>query len=354
MMRVVKVDSNNIDQAVVNEATQILKRGGIIAIPTETVYGLATSCAHKDAVRRLSELKNRSADKPFSMAVGDAQKGKDILGIMPPFGYRLLEEFWPGPLTVVFYDTSDKVVGVRVPEHPVARRILQAFGAGVCLPSANLHGAAEAVTAGEVQAIFDGNIDMIVDSGPCALGKSSTVIDLTCYPFKILREGAVAEERIIQTFTRKRILFVCTGNTCRSPMAQFLTQIYMNKLSPYASQRYEVISRGIAAYPGSGASSSVLDTVRANEHVEIKGFVSQRLTRDALLSSELIFTMEDAQYEHILKMEPTVDGRLFHLKKFLPPELEHDINDPIGKDSEAYKQLYDTMRQAITELVKWL
>jgi len=257
-------------------------------------------------------------------------------------------------LTLIFYDTKDKVVGVRVPENPVARRVLQAFGAGVCLPSANLSGAPEATTAEEVQAAFNGNIDMIIDGGPCKYGKSSTVVDLTFYPFKLLRQGAVSEQKIIETFTRKRILFVCTGNTCRSPMAQFLTQIYMNKLSPYASQRYEVISRGIAAYPGGQAASGVLQVIHENENIDVKGFASQRLNHDILLSSDLIFTMEDEQYAHILKFEPTVEGRLFHLKKFLPPELDGDISDPIGQGVEAYRKLYDVLSQAITELIHWL
>jgi tRNA threonylcarbamoyl adenosine modification protein (Sua5/YciO/YrdC/YwlC family) len=353
-MKIVTIDAENIDQGIIGEAAQVLKKGGIIAIPTETVYGLAGSCDNKNTVKRLYELKSRPQDKPFSLAVGDAQKGKEVLGVLPPFAYRLIEEFWPGPLTVVSYDAHDKVVGVRVPEHPVARRVLQAFGGGVCLPSANLSGAPEATTAGEVEAAFDSNIDMIIDSGPCKYGKSSTVIDLTFYPFKILRQGAVTEQQIIETFTRKRILFVCTGNTCRSPMAQFLAQIYMNKLSPYASQRYEVISRGISAYPGGSASSGVLQVIREKESIDVKGFASQRLNHDALLSSDLIFTMEDEQYEHILKVEPTVEGRLFHLKKFLPPELEGDIEDPIGQGVDAYRKLYEVMSKAINELIHWL
>jgi len=353
-MKIVTIDAENIDQGIIADAARVLKKGGIVAMPTETVYGLAGSCDNKDAVKKLYALKNRPQDKPFSLAVGDAQKGREVFGVLPPFAYRLIEEFWPGPLTVVFYDTRDKVVGVRVPEHPVARRVLQAFGAGVCLPSANLAGAPEATTAQEVETAFDGNIDMIIDSGPCKYGQSSTVIDLTFYPFKILRQGAVTEQQVIETFTRKRILFVCTGNTCRSPMAQFLTQIYMNKLSPYASQRYEVISRGISAYPGGQASSGVLQVIREKENIDVKGFAAQRLNRDILLSSDLIFTMEDEQYDHILKMEPTVDGRLFHLKKFLPPDLEGDIEDPIGQGVEAYKKLYEVMAQAINELIHWL
>ena len=353
-MKIVTVDAENIDQGVIADAVRVLKSGGIVAMPTETVYGLAGSCGNKDALKKLYALKNRSQDKPFSLGLGDAQKGKEVFGVLPPFAYRLLEEFWPGPLTVVSYDTRDKVVGVRVPEHPVARRVLQAFGSGVCLPSANLSGAPEATTAQEVEAAFDGNIDMIIDSGPCKYGKASTVIDLTFYPFQILRQGAVSEQKIIETFTRKRILFVCTGNTCRSPMAQFLTQIYMNKLSPYAAQRYEVISRGIAAYPGGQAAGGVLQVIRENENIDVKGFASQRLNRDTLLSSDLIFTMEDEQYNHILKMEPTVDGRFFHLKKFLPPELEGDISDPIGQGPEAYRKLYEVMSKAINELIHWL
>jgi len=353
-MKRINIDADNIDFSLVHEAVAILARGGVIAMPTETVYGLASLSSRKDAVDRLYRLKERPGDKPFSFAAGDPEKAKDYFSVLPPFAYRLIERFWPGPLTLVFYNKEDKIVGLRVPEHPVAQTILRELDAFVCLPSANKHGRPEAVTAQEVESSFDGAVDMVVDSGPCRHGRSSTVLDLTFYPFKILRQGAVEEQQIIETFTRKRILFVCTGNTCRSPMAQFLLQIHLNKLTPYAAQRYEVTSRGLAAFPGARASDGVLEVIREKENIDVKGFISRRLDRHALLSSDMIFTMEDEQFDHILKLEPTVDGRLFHLKKFLPPDFDADIGDPIGQGKEAYLSLYNVMRQAVGELIKWL
>jgi tRNA threonylcarbamoyl adenosine modification protein (Sua5/YciO/YrdC/YwlC family) len=353
-MRTITIDVNHPDAAAIHDAAKVLSDGGIVAIPTETVYGLAGRFDRKDTIARLYAVKNRPDSKPFTLAAGDALIAKNLFLTLPPFGYRLIEEFWPGPLTIIYYSKNDQIIGARVPDHPVAARILKDLNALVCLPSANLSGGVDSTTAQEVERDFSDKIDLIVDSGPCRHGRPSTIVDLTFYPFKVLREGAVSEQHVIETFSRRRLLFVCTGNTCRSPMAQFLTQIYLSRLSPYATMRYEVLSRGIAAANGTNASSGVVDVIREKENIDVKGFTSCRLNRDILLSSDLIFTMEDEQYDYILQMEPTVDGRLFHMKNFLPPDLDRDIGDPIGHGLDAYRNLHETMKLAIGELVKWL
>ena len=112
------IDPKDIDYALVKQAVQIIQQGGIVALPTDTVYGLGVYAGRKDVVDKLYNLKKRPKDKPFSFALGSVNKAiRDYFDTLPPFGYRLMEKFWPGPLTIIYYTSGDEKVGVRVPAH---------------------------------------------------------------------------------------------------------------------------------------------------------------------------------------------------------------------------------------------
>lgn len=354
-MKKIFIDPSNIDLALVKEAVESLSQGKIVALPTETVYGLAARADKQDLADKLYALKERPKDKPFSLALGSIDEVfKGYFTVFAPFVYRLLEKFWPGPLTIVYYTKDDKKVGIRVPTHGVTAKILQALGMAVYLPSANISGQREAVTAKEVEAAFEQGVDLIVDSGPCTFSKSSTVLDLTQKPFKVLREGVVSEADIARVFIKKRILFVCTGNSCRSPMAQYLLIKALGESKLYFKDRYEIISRGISAFEGSKVSKEVVDILETKEDIKIRNFSAKSLDRKAVLSSDLIFAMEDRQADYILRSVPTAIGRVFSLKKFLPFDLEQDIPDPIGKSKTAYEKVYSLIKEAVCELKDWV
>jgi tRNA threonylcarbamoyl adenosine modification protein (Sua5/YciO/YrdC/YwlC family) len=348
------IDPANIDPALVKEAVKIISCGGIAALPTETVYGLAVSARNQNSIDKLYEIKRRPIDQPFTLVVDDIDKAIRKFAILPPFGYRLMEKFWPGPLTIVYYCNGEEKVGIRIPAHIITREILKELQTGVYLPSANITGEKEAISAEEVELIFNGQIDLIVDAGRALYGKSSTVIDLCPHPFKILREGVVTEKEIVEVFIRKRILFVCTGNSCRSPMAHYLLIKYLNEAKPYLKGMHEIISRGIATPPGLKITADTVQVLKEKENIDMTAFRPKRLDRLTILSSDLIFTMEDAQTNYILNLEPTAEGRIFGLKKFLPRELENDIPDPIGQEYEFYERVYSIIKKAVLELKDWL
>ncbi len=222
------------------------------------------------------------------------------------------------------------------------------------LPSANISGQPEALTAAEVESAFDGKIDLIVDGGKCDYAQASTVLDLTFKPFKVVREGVVSEKDIARVFIRKRVLFVCTGNTCRSPMAQFLLEKYLASERAYFNDRYEIVSRGISAVAGSLPASFAINILKDKEDLSAQDFRAKKLDRQAILSSDLIFVMEDAQRDYVLEFEPKAEGKVFNLKKFLPAKLEIDIPDPIGKDMSVYEEVYSLIKEAVLELKNWL
>ncbi len=200
------------DASVMGDAAAVLKSGGLVAFPTETVYGLGADACNEMAVARIYSAKGRPADHPLIVHVASMDSLGDWAADVPAFAIALARDYWPGPMTLVvtrsalaadFITGGQETVGVRVPNHPVALGLLEAFaragGKGVAAPSANRFGNVSPTTA---QAVSDelsdylGMSDVILDGGACAVGVESTIIDCTGDVPKILRPGAITEEMI--------------------------------------------------------------------------------------------------------------------------------------------------------------
>lgn len=193
------------DIAQIEAAAAILRRGGLLAIPTETVYGLGANGLDEAAVAGIFEAKGRPQDNPLILHVPSADWLARCCAEVPEAAYRLAEAFWPGPLTMVLRKNAAvpprttgglDTVGVRCPDHAVTRAIIAAAGVPVAAPSANVSGRPSCTTAAHVRADMDGRIDGIVDGGDCAVGVESTIIDLTCAPPRLLRPGGLPLEKL--------------------------------------------------------------------------------------------------------------------------------------------------------------
>ena len=195
--QVVKIDPENIDLEKVRQAAKIIKKGGIVGFPTETVYGLAADFANKQAVRRIFEVKKRPKDKPLTVQIRDIIYLEKLADEIPPFAYQLMGSFWPGPLTLVLKAKTGGTLGVRIPANKVARALIEESNTALVAPSANLSGQPEAKTADQVLGTFAGLIEMVIDAGAAELGMASTVVDLTVSPPKVLREGIITERDIL-------------------------------------------------------------------------------------------------------------------------------------------------------------
>ena len=203
-------------------AGELLRAGRLVAIPTETVYGLAGNGLNEAAVRQIYEVKGRPEVKALSLMVPDSNAMEHYCESVPKAAYALAEKYWPGPLTIILKSkdlvpeinrAGGETVGLRCPDHPMTLELLRACGLPLAAPSANPSGAPSPKTAGEVSAYFDGAIDGIIDGGPCGIGTESTIIDLSKTPYSILREGALAEEEVFAALRDSVTLIGITGGS---------------------------------------------------------------------------------------------------------------------------------------------
>lgn len=189
----------------IRRAGQILRQGGIVAFPTDTVYGLGAVCTDEDAIRKLFEAKGRDAGKPVSILVSSVSQVLSVAEEVPEKAQRLMEKYWPGALTIILkkkVEVSDQLsagrdtIGIRMPDSETACRLIEEAGSPLAAPSANLSGKRSAATAEDVREDLYGRIDMILDGGACPVGLASTVADLTGKEPVILREGVITKTMI--------------------------------------------------------------------------------------------------------------------------------------------------------------
>ncbi|GHI02861.1 translation factor Sua5 [Streptomyces cellostaticus] len=187
----------------IEKAVEVLRTGGLVALPTETVYGLGANAEDPVAVARIFRVKGRPPSHPLIVHIGGAEHLDDWVQEVPATARLLAEHFWPGPLTLVLRRGRRvpleatgglETVAVRVPDHPVALALLSAFGGGVTAPSANRFGSVSPTTADHVRAELGDAVDFVLDGGPCEVGVESTIVDATGDIPSILRPGGVTRE----------------------------------------------------------------------------------------------------------------------------------------------------------------
>ncbi|MBR1566976.1 MAG: threonylcarbamoyl-AMP synthase [Oscillospiraceae bacterium] len=204
----------------IEDAARIIRAGGLVAVPTETVYGLAGSGLNEAAVKEIYEVKGRPEIKPLSLMVPDESAMERYCEDVPPQAYKLAKHFWPGPLTIVLKAKPEipsivlaggTTVGLRCPDHPLTIQLLKTCGLPLAAPSANPSGEPSPKTAEQVFDYFDSKIDAVIDGGPCGIGRESTLIDMSRTPYKILREAALSEEAVAGALAEELTVIGITG-----------------------------------------------------------------------------------------------------------------------------------------------
>ncbi len=210
----------------IRSAVEVLRSGGLLALPTETVYGLGADASSPTAVARIFSVKGRPPDHPLIVHIASADLLDDWGVEVSDNARRLAEAFWPGPLTLIVRKAADvspsvtggqDTVGVRVPDHPVALEVLQLFGGGVAAPSANRFGKVSPTTAGHVVddlgEFLDPALDRILDGGACSVGVESTIVDCTSEVPRVLRPGGIAIEALAEVVAGEVLLTPSSGPT---------------------------------------------------------------------------------------------------------------------------------------------
>lgn len=361
--RVLRVDPESLSLDAVREAAACLAGGGLVVIPTETVYGLAANVIDPKALARLRAVKGREAVKPFTVHIGSRQAVERFVPDLTGLARRLVQKAWPGPLTVVFpvvdprqatviRDSAEahipsiyheRTVGIRCPDDRVAAAVLTEAGVPVVAASANPAGAPAPVTAEEALDTLADQVDLVLDAGRTRYAKPSTIIRLNGDGYELIREGMIAE-RTLQKLCRVNFLAVCTGNTCRSPMAEaLLRRLLAERLgireAELVARGYYVESAGVSAMDGMRASEPAVAVMKARG-MDVSGHRSSTLTLEAIARADYIFAMTPGHLRAVTRMSPAAAERCRLLD-------DDGIEDPVGGDEAEYARCAEAIENAL-------
>lgn len=242
------------DQDNLIEAAEVLKAGGLVAFPTETVYGIGANALDVEVARKIYEAKGRPSDNPLIVHLCSASQVNQYVEEIPEVAYPLMETFWPGPLTMIFRKSDripDEITGglptvaLRIPSHDIAFRLIELSGLPIAAPSANISGKPSPTIASHVIEDLSGRVDMIVDGGDVEIGLESTVLDLTGDVPMVLRPGGITQamiEEVIGDITHDRnMLSVSADEVPRSPGMKYRHYAPKGKLTVYNGDSQSVI-----------------------------------------------------------------------------------------------------------------
>ena len=348
---------------VVHRAVQTLVEGDLVVFPTETVYGLAASARCQQSVDRLLDIKGQREQKPLTLSIKSADEALDYVPDMTPLARRLARRCWPGPITLVLPGNhSDSLltrlptsvhtavlpngtVGLRVPAHPTILDVMRMLAGPLVLTSANRSGAGDAITIEDVLESLEDDVELVIDDGPSRYGQPSSVVQVDERGMKVLRQGVVPEPTL-RRLSSFMVLLVCTGNTCRSPMAEVLTrQLVADRLNCKLGELDErgviIMSAGLAAMAG-GRPSLEAVSVMKDMGLQLGDHESQPLTEPLVRHTDILLTMTTAHRHAIVANWPEAASRTYLLRRD-----DGDISDPIGGSLEVYRQCAEQMKSEL-------
>jgi len=362
--RVIRVKTFDQEIAAAVAGAKAIEAGGLVGFATETVYGIAAAATNREAMARLRELKSRPR-RPFSVHMGRPDEVARYVADLPAAARRMIDKAWPGPLTLVvpaggrladeqldeagLYEVlaHRDLLGLRCPDEPVARRMLSATRAAVVAPSANLAGQRSPRTGDDVLAALDGQIDLLIDSGPTRHGVDSTIVRFAANGhWRVVRKG-VYDTRMLRGLLRRTYLFVCTGNTCRSPMAEGIARRMLSRrrgTGAGEAKGVSVVSAGTFAGDGGRPTPEAIGAARQCG-ADISGHRTRKLTPELINAADLVLCMTARHVDEVLRLVPSAQAKARRL------DAARDLPDPIGAGPEVYHRTAERIAAAIESVL---
>ncbi len=341
--------------------TQALRAGALIAIPTETVYGLAARADSQAAIESLVRLKGSPSGRAFTWHVASSAALDLFQAQGPPVAQarRLARRYWPGPLTLVLEGVPKGLelvaqagwTGVRCPAHPATLRLIQGLEFPLVATSANLAGQRELPDAASIMAQFSKELAFVIDGQGPKLGEASTVLQLGHGQFRVLRTGII-DLLALRRAAGLALAFVCTGNTCRSPMAEGLARVALaqrlqtepSKLGEFG---FQLASMGLAALPGDPASEHSV-AVLGKHGIDLSEHHASIATSESLAAFDHIYAMTS---RHLQALRSLLAASKHGALELLDPT-GADLVDPIGGPRSAYLATAAQIERALAVRVR--